>query len=136
MNGDLNKQRLEACGIRPTRQRVALAGILFAQEQHLSAERLLRLAREQGVPVSKATVYNTLNLFARQGLVREVLVDPARVFYDSNVSQHHHFYNVDTGELTDVPADSVSFERLPGLPDGTQPDGVDVIIRVRGHSYA
>ncbi len=136
MNAEPVREHLEACGIRATRQRIALARILFGQDQHVSADRLLGLAREYDVRVSKATVYNTLNLFARRGLVREVLVDPARVFYDSNVSHHHHFYNVDTGELTDVPADSVSFERLPGLPDGTQPEGVDVIIRVRGQSLA
>jgi len=76
-------------------------------------------------------VYNTLNLFARKGLVREVIVDPTKVFYDSTTSQHHHFFNVDTGELTDVPLPTLTMEQLPPLPPGTVAAGVDVIIRLR-----
>jgi len=81
--------------------------------------------------VSKATVYNTLGLFASNGLIREVIVDPARVFYDSNNSSHHHFYNIDTGELTDIDSDSMELAELPDMPDGTVAAGVDIIIRVR-----
>ena len=81
--------------------------------------------------VSKATVYNTLGLFTRKGLIREVIVDPSRVFYDPNTCDHHHFYNVDTGELRDIKASELAIETLPELPSGTVADGVDVIIRLR-----
>lgn len=81
--------------------------------------------------VSKATIYNTLNLFSRKGLVRQIIVDPTKMFYDSNVGKHHHFYNIDTGELTDVPPGSIQVDDLPELPAGTVAAGIDVIIRVR-----
>ena len=86
--------------------------------------------------VSKATVYNTLGLFASKGLIREVIVDPTRVFYDPNTSDHHHFYNVDTGELQDIDVADVQVSQLPELPAGTVTDGVDVIIRVRSATAA
>jgi len=117
--------------ISPTQQRVEIAQIVLSKPQHLSADEVLALAHERGSRVSKATVYNTMGLFARVGLVREVIVDPTKVFYDSNVSEHHHFYNVDTGELMDIPAGAVELGALPDLPKGTQAAGVDVIIRVR-----
>lgn len=117
--------------ITPTPQRVEIAQVLFAQPQHLSAEQVLTKVNEGGVPVSKATVYNTLGLFARKGLIREVIVDPAKVFYDSTIVPHHHFYNVDTGGLIDIDADTVELKRLPDLPEGTTAAGVNVIIRVR-----
>ncbi len=82
--------------------------------------------------MSKATVYNTLNLFAERGLIRELNVDPIRKFYDSTTHPHHHFYNVDTGELSDVPDDQVAFVQLPELPEGTECESVEVLIRVRG----
>ena len=97
----------------------------------MSAEKVLAVANQEGAAVSKATVYNTLGLFAEKGLVREVIVDPNRVFYDSNTSPHHHFYNVDTGSLTDIEAENVGITNMPALPDGTVPEGVEVIIRVR-----
>ncbi len=118
-------------GITPTPQRVEIAQILFAKPQHLSAEQVLTQVNETGVHVSKATVYNTLGLFARKGLIREVIVDPAKVFYDPTTIPHHHFYNVDTGSLVDIDADSVELKSLPELPQGTTAAGVDVIIRVR-----
>ncbi len=117
--------------VTPTQQRVEIAQMLFARPQHLSADQLLAQVNSESNHVSKATVYNTLNLFARKGLVREVIVDPSRVFYDSNTSQHHHFFNVDTGELTDVPLPTLAMEQLPSLPQGTVAAGVDVIIRLR-----
>ncbi|QKT02964.1 transcriptional repressor [Ectothiorhodospiraceae bacterium 2226] len=123
---------LQAHGIQPTQQRVDIGEILFAQPQHMSAEQVLTLVnQDQPGSVSKATVYNTLGLFAEKGLVREVIVDPSKVFYDSNTSDHHHFYNVDTGALTDVDAEHVAVTRLPQLPDGTEAAGVDIIIRIR-----
>ncbi len=117
--------------ISPTQQRVEIAQILLARPQHLSAEQVLAQVNVERSKVSKATVYNTLGLFARKGLIREVIVDPSKVFYDSNVSEHHHFFNVDTGELLDISAASVNIAGLPTLPEGTVATGVDVIIRVR-----
>jgi Fur family iron response transcriptional regulator len=81
-------------------------------------------------------VYNTLGLFARNGLVREVIVDPTRVFYDPNTDNHHHFYNMDTGELMDIDSSELRISELPELPEGTVAAGVDVIIRVRDESLA
>ena len=118
-------------GITPTPQRVEIAQILFAKPQHLSAEQVLTQVNDTRVHVSKATVYNTLGLFARKGLIREVIVDPAKVFYDPTTVPHHHFYNVDTGSLVDIDAGSVELKNLPELPQGTTAAGVDVIIRVR-----
>lgn len=124
-------ERLKHHGITPTQQRIEIAQILFSRPQHLSAEQVLVVVNQQGPLVSKATVYNTLGLFARKGLVREVIVDPSKVFYDSNTSDHHHFYNVDTGALTDIHVDNVPLGDLPQLPEGTEAEGVDVIIRLR-----
>ena len=122
---------LKQAGITPTQQRIEIAQILFTKPQHLSAEQVLAIVNSDSAIVSKATVYNTLGLFAKKGLVNEVIVDPTKVFYDSNVTDHHHFYNTDTGELTDVDANAVSLAGLPPLPEGTVAEGVDVIIRVR-----
>jgi len=127
---DAVKKRLKARNITPTQQRVEIAQILFEKPQHLSAEQVL--AKVNGnAAVSKATIYNTLGLFARKGLVKEVIVDPSKVFYDSNVSKHHHFYNLDTGILTDIDSSAVDLHSMPQLPPGTETTGVDVIIRVR-----
>lgn len=123
--------RLRACGIMPTRQRVRIAQVLFERCEHLSADQLLAAVNNGSSRTSKATVYNTLNLFARKRLVREVLVDPDRVFYDPNTRPHHHFYNVDTGEITDIPAEHIAFTELPALPQGMVRDGVDVVVRIR-----
>lgn len=118
-------------GILPTPQRVEIAGILLEQPQHLSADQIIDRLRRMGSAVSKATVYNTLNLFCERGLVKEVMVDPVRKFYDSTTHSHHHFYNVDSGELSDIPEDEVRFEGLPELPKGTERESVEVMIRVR-----
>ena len=123
---------LQKHGITPTQQRIEIARLLFSRPQHLSAEQVLDLQRSEGRGyVSKATVYNTLNLFARKGLVREIIADPSKVFYDSNTSEHHHIYNVDTGELSDVSNDDVKISGFPSLPEGTINAGVEVIFRVR-----
>lgn len=123
---------LETHGILPTRQRLDLARILFARPQHLSAEQLTEAARNNGdYKVSKATVYNTLNLFVAQGLLREITADPSKVFYDSTTSEHAHLYNVDTGELTDIAFASDPFAALSGLPEGVLPVGVDIVVRVK-----
>jgi Fur family iron response transcriptional regulator len=125
---------LEAKGILPTPQRMDIAGIMLACHQHLSADQVLARVNQNGAAVSKATVYNTLGLFAEKGLLRQVIVDPTKVFYDSNVSVHHHFYNVDTGMLVDIEGGDCHVDRLPPPPPGTVPDGVDVIVRIRNQS--
>lgn len=122
---------LQRHGIMPTQQRIDIAHFLFQQPQHLSAEAILAGVNRRRERVSKATVYNTLGLFVRHALVRQVLIDPERVFYDSNTKPHHHIYNLDTGEVSDVVAGSVQFQQLPTLPEGTTVDSLDVIIRVR-----
>lgn len=124
-------RRLSSHGAKPTTQRLKLAEVVFARPQHLSAEQVLQVARTRGIRVSKATVYNTLNLFVECGLLRELVVDRDRVYYDSTVHAHHHFYNVDTGEMIDIPSEAVSFAGVPSAPAGTEQDGVEVIIRVR-----
>ena len=122
---------LEAHGILPTPQRVEVAEILLEKPQHLSADQIIDTLRVRDSGVSKATVYNTLNLFSERGLVRELAVDPERKFYDSTTTPHHHFYNVDTRELSDIEDDAVEFLRLPELPEGTEQDSVEVLIKVR-----
>lgn len=124
-------ERLKTAGVTPTQQRVEIAALLFARDQHMSADQVLALVNDAGSSVSKATVYNTLGLFAEKGLVREVIVDPTKVFYDSNTSNHHHFYNADTGRLTDIDPATIKIQDLPVLPSGTVAEGVDVIIRIR-----
>jgi Fur family iron response transcriptional regulator len=121
-------------GVLPTVQRIDIALLTLARPQHLSAEQIIATIRENGLKISKATVYNTLNLFREQGLLRTVDVDPTRQFYDSSTSPHQHFYNVDTGELTDIPLESVSLRVETALPPGTEQAGVDVVVRVRGRS--
>jgi len=124
-------ERLRSHGITPTQQRVEIAQVLFARHQHLSADQVLTQVNARDASVSKATVYNTLGLFAEKGLVREVIVDPAKVFYDSNLDPHHHLFHMDSGTLEDIPVSQVNVDRLPDLPAGLSVEGVDVIIRVR-----
>jgi Fur family transcriptional regulator, iron response regulator len=127
-------QRLTSHGAKPTTQRLQLAELIIARPQHVSAEQVLQAARARGIRVSKATVYNTLNLFVACGLLRELVVDRDRVYYDSTVHAHHHFYNMDSGEMIDIPPESVSFAGVPAAPAGTEQDGVEVIIRVRNRA--
>lgn len=136
LNTEAIVERLTSCGIYPTPQRLKIAQVMMREFQHLSADHVLQAVNNDaaGATVSKATVYNTLGLFARKGLIREVIVDPSKVFYDSNTSEHHHFYNVDTGKLSDIGASELSIAQLPELPASTEMDGVDVIIRLRNKS--
>ena len=122
---------LESHGITATPQRVEIARILLARPQHLSAEQVIGELKQGDLAVSKATVYNTLGLFAEKGLVREVIVDPSKVFYDSNCSDHHHFYDIDSCTLTDIDARQIAVGGLPDVPAGKIVDRVDVIVRVR-----
>jgi Fur family iron response transcriptional regulator len=124
-------EKLKSFGVTPTAQRVDIAQILFARPQHLSAEQILKLVNKASSTASKATVYNTLGLFAEKGMVREVIVDPSKIFYDSNISRHFHFFNTDTGELIDIPVDAIHVDKLPELPQGTESSGLEVIIRIK-----
>ncbi len=117
--------------ITPTHQRVEIAQAMLGGREHLSADRVLARVNLRHPETSRATVYNTLNLFAERGLLRQVIVDPQRVFFDSNVSPHFHFYDVESGELIDVDADALSISRLPALPEGMVSEGMDLIIRIR-----
>jgi Fur family iron response transcriptional regulator len=122
---------LQAHGIMPTQQRIEIALVLLTAPQHMSAEQLHERINGLRRGVSKATVYNTLGLFAEKGLVREVIVDPGRVFYDSNTAPHHHIYNLDNTTLTDIEPTYVLVGELPPLPEGLVVEDVDVIVRVR-----
>ena len=124
-------RRLRDYDILPTQQRLQIARVLLARDQHLSADQVLEMVNASGQRVSKATVYNTLGLFAHKGILREVNVDPSRVFYDTNNSRHHHFYNIDTGELSDIDPRRIPVDQLPDAPEGSVIDAVEVIIRVR-----
>lgn len=123
--------KLRAHNINPTSQRIEIAQLLFSRCEHLSAEEVFSLVNGDVSRVSKATVYNTLGLFAERGLIREVIADPERVFYDPNTAPHHHFYDTTTGKLMDIPAEQVQIGALPALPDGMRMEGVEVIVRVR-----
>ena len=118
-------------GISPTKQRLEVASVLLGKPQYLSADQVLNLLKDQGSKISKATVYNTLNLFKKGGLVRELNIDSAKTIFDSTTNSHHHFYNIDTGEVIDIPKNEVSIDRFPHLPEGTLPDDVEVLIKVR-----
>ena len=122
---------LRGYGITPTHQRIEIAHALFSRGEHLSADRILAIVNDRAPETSKATVYNTLNLFLEKKLIREVIVDPSKVFYDPNTGPHHHFYNVDSGELTDIDAHDVNISGLPPLPVGMTTEGVDIIVRIR-----
>jgi Fur family iron response transcriptional regulator len=122
---------LRSRAITPTEQRIEIGQLLFNETQHITADILLEKVNKGRNKVSKATVYNTLGLFAQKGLIREVIVDPNRLFYDTNLEPHHHFYYSDTERLEDVSAEQVNINKLPDLPEGMDIEGIDVIIRVR-----
>ena len=127
-------QLLNNHDISPTHQRVEIAQVLFAKPQHVSAEQVLGEVNQSQTVTSKATVYNTLGLFARKGLVKEVIIDPTKVFYDSNTSPHYHFYNEDTGMLADIATTELDISKLLEPPTGTINEKVDVIIRGKNSS--
>lgn len=128
---DMLVDMLHRQDINPTHQRIEIAHALFSRGEHLSAEQVLAIVNGRHSETSKATVYNTLKLFLEKKLVREVIVDPNRVFYDPNTEPHHHFYNVDTGQLADIDASRIEVSGLPQLPEGMVTEGVDIIVRVR-----
>lgn len=122
---------LRAARLRPTRQRLALARLLFEKgDRHVAAEELHGEALAAQVPVSLATVYNTLHQFVAAGLLREVVINPGRSYFDTNVSDHHHFFYEDSGTLRDIPGDSIAVSNVPPPPDGGSIRRVDVVVRV------
>ena len=125
------RRTLEVHGIRATAQRIRMAEVLLAAPCHMTAEQVLAALRRSAARVSKATVYNTLKLFVEHGLVRQVHLDPDRCVYDSTREPHHHFQNLDTGEMIDIRPEDLAFARMPSLPPGTEIAGVDVVIRLR-----
>jgi Fur family iron response transcriptional regulator len=125
-------ERLRSAALRPTRQRMALTRLLFdGDDRHVTAEALHKEALAADVRVSLATVYNTLHQFTAAGLLREVVVDATRSYFDTNTSHHHHFYCEDTGMLADIPGETIAVGDLPKPPKGMRIDRVDVVVRVR-----
>jgi Fur family iron response transcriptional regulator len=125
-------RRLKAVGLRPTRQRLALARLLLAEgHRHVTAEELFQEARTAGIPVSLATVYNTLHQFTAAGIMTEVVVGSGQSYFDTNPSSHFHYFDKSTGEIIDVPADQIRFLRLPAPPPGKVIDRIDVVVRIR-----
>ncbi|MFZ5521019.1 MAG: Fur family transcriptional regulator [Pseudomonadota bacterium] len=126
------QRRLRQAGIAPTLQRLAVAAVLLPQPMHMTAEQVLRAAREQLPDIARATVYAVLQLFVARGLLKELPIDGAATVYDSNTGAHHHLYNLDTGEISDLPAEALQVLGLPALQPGLELAGVDVVLRVRG----
>ncbi|WP_371168307.1 iron response transcriptional regulator IrrA [Aliiroseovarius sp. 2305UL8-7] len=124
---------LASAGLRPTRQRLALAQLLIGdgQHRHVTAESLYDASRDSADSVSLATVYNTLRVFSDAGLLREITVNGARSYFDTNVTNHPHFFWEDTEELMDAPDEDLKISRLPTAPKGTEIAKVDVVIRLR-----
>lgn len=124
---------LASAGLRPTRQRLSLASLLVGdgQHRHVTAESLYEASRDSGEKVSLATVYNTLRVFSDAGLLREITVNGARSYFDTNVTNHPHFFWEDSEELMDAPDEDLEIARLPKAPDGAEISKVDVVIRLR-----
>lgn len=122
---------LRSHDINPTHQRIEIAHALFSHDEHLSADQIMAIVNTHHSETSKATVYNTLNLFREKRLIREVIVDPSKVFYDANTRPHYHLYEVDSGKLSDIDAEHVQISGLKPLPAGMVTEGIDLIVRVR-----
>ena len=126
------EQTLRDAGLRPTRQRLALGGLLFSgHDRHVTAEQLHAEVSTEGEHVSLATVYNTLHQFRQAGLLREIAIDSNKTYFDTNTSNHPHFFWEDEGRLTDAPAEELEIARIPNAPDGAEIATVDVVIRLR-----
>jgi len=126
------RARLGHAGLRPTRQRLALARLLFSQgDRHVTAEALHEEAIRAYVPVSLATVYNTLHQFTEAGLLREVAVDGTKTYFDTNTSDHHHFFIEDENRILDIPGHPISVAGLPQAPEGHEITRVEVVVRLR-----
>jgi Fur family transcriptional regulator, iron response regulator len=136
MSPDLGiTEKLRQAGLRPTQQRVALAKMLFEGcDKHVSAESLHEDAAEVGIRVSLATVYNTLHQFKDAGLLREVAIEGVRSYYDTNTSNHFHFFNEEDGELYDIAPGDLKITGLPTVPAGQEIDRIDVIVRLKARN--
>ena len=127
-----SQERLRNSGLRPTRQRIALADLIFAKgDRHLTVEELHEEAVEAGVPVSLATVYNTLHQFTEAGMIRVLAVESAKTYFDTNVSDHHHFFIEGQNEVLDIPVSNIRIGNLPEPPGGMEISHVDVVVRLR-----
>ncbi len=125
-------EQIRSAGLRPTRQRLALAKLLFGgEDRHITAEILHAEAQAEKIRVSLATVYNTLHQFTDAGMLREIVVDASRSYFDTNTGDHHHFYFEKHGELFDVPDNSISIDKYPDAPEGMAIKSVDVVVRLQ-----
>ena len=127
---------LRSHDINPTHQRIEIAHALFSRQEHLSADQVMAIVNTRHSETSKATVYNTLKLFTARGLLRELAIEPGKTMFDSNPEPHHHLYNSATGELTDIPVNSLTLSGQPTLPDGLELEQIEVIVRVRPRDNA
>lgn len=129
------RDKLRRAGLRPTRQRVSLGWLLFGKgDRHITAEMLFDEASRARMPVSLATVYNTLHQFTEAGLLRQLAVDGSKAYFDTNPTEHHHFFLEDEGVLMDMPSEGVMVGDLPSPPPGMEVAGVEVIVRLRKKS--
>ena len=125
------EKKLRDAQLRPTKQRLALARLLYSQgNRHITAERLHSEAMDAGVSISLATIYNNLHQFTSAGLLREVVVDSSRSYFDTNITPHHHFFHEESGTLEDIAKSELKVDNIPALPQGTEISSVDVIVRV------
>ena len=131
MSEEFAYKMLSALDIKPTSQRLDIAKIMFCKDQHLSAEDIITVLNNSSRNISRATVYNTLNLFADKGLVQRVVIDSSKIYYDSKTTPHSHYFNVDTGEILDFEFDDIKIEPSLDLPKNTLKEGVDVVIRIK-----
>ena len=126
------RDKLRRVGLRPTRQRVSLGWLLFGKgDRHITAEMLYEEATMAKVPVSLATIYNTLHQFTEAGLLRQLALDGSKAYFDTNPSEHHHFYLEDESQVIDMPDCGITVDSLPEAPDGMEIAGVEVIVRLR-----
>lgn len=129
------ERKIRSANLRPTKQRLALADLLFANgNRHITAEKLHGEALENGVKISLATIYNNLHQFTTAGLLREVVVDASKSYFDTNVTPHHHFFHEDKGILEDISEHKISVDDIPHLPEGTKIASIDVIVRLTQES--
>ena len=131
MSEESVRKALCALNIKPTNQRIDFAKFILIKDQHLSAEDIFASLNDNKCGISRATVYNTLNLFADKGLVRRVIIGSSKIYYDSKTTPHSHYYNVDTGEISDFEFNDAQISPLPALPEHTVQEGVDIVVRVK-----
>ncbi len=125
------EKKLRFYGLRPTKARLRIGMMLRDKPKHLSADQVYEKLIEKGHSVSKATVYNTLNAFVERGLLNQVAIDPIKTYYDSSTNAHHHFFNMDTGQLYDIPSEELTIESIPELPEDTKIQDLEIVIKVK-----